>query len=101
MEPVQFEESNRRDLFREIYYLTSISNDEELKCRLLSRPSSRRSSGIEFITQMQEWNRSLKERAKSDSDVKPQGVFDTLETKGKSLDESASELIEWLTQRLE
>ena len=98
VEPVEFENSNRRDLFGEVHSLALVCSDEELRRRLLTRPSSRRSSEPKFITQMQEWNRSLKERAISDSGVAARGTFDALETTGKSLDETAREFFQWLNQ---
>jgi len=101
IEPVEFEKSDRRDLFGKVHYLALVCSDEELKRRLLTRPSSRRSSDPQVIAQMQEWNRALKERAWSDSVVAARGAFEALETTGKSLDETAEEFFQWLNQRLD
>ena len=94
--PADLEKSRLRDLFRKIHSIALSCSDEELERRLLSRPPSRASSKPPFITKMKMWNQTIRERATSSTEE----AYEMLDTTGKSLDQTCSEFIQWLNQKL-
>jgi hypothetical protein len=100
IEPTEFEQAGSRDLFNRVHYLALNCSEGELERRLSARPSSRESSKPTVIPEMQKWNKSIRARAGSGRAQESSESFRTLEATGKSLDETCSEFMQWLNQRL-
>jgi hypothetical protein len=99
-EPSEFEQAGSRDLFNQVHYLALNCSESELERRLTNRPPSRESSQPPYIAEMLKWNKSIRARAGSNRALESRESFRTLETTGKSLDETCLEFIQWLNQRL-
>jgi broad-specificity NMP kinase len=88
--PSQYESCVERRYFSEIHYLALVCDDETLAARLRSRPAWRRTSDDEYIARHVEFNRWLKNNARTTEP--PMALLDTTEI---SVDESVEQLLLW------
>ena len=88
--PSQFESCVERRYFSELHYLALVCDDEAVALRLRARPAWRRTSDDEYIARHVEFNRWLKENARSTEP--PMTLLDTTEI---GVDESVERLLSW------
>jgi len=88
--PSQFESRVERRYFSELHYLALVCDDEAVALRLRARPAWRRTSDDEYIARHVEFNRWLKENARSTEP--PMTLLDTTEI---GVDESVERLLGW------
>lgn len=91
--PSQFESCVERRYFSAIHYLALVCDDEALASRLRSRPAWRGTSDDEYIARHVEFNRWLKQNARSTEP--PMTLLDTTEI---TVDESVERLLHWATK---
>ena len=88
--PSQFESCVERRYFSELHYLALVCDDEAVALRLRARPAWRRTSDDEYIARHVEFNRWLKENARSTEP--PMTHLDTTEI---TLEESVEQVQRW------
>jgi len=88
--PSQFESCVERRYFSETHYLALVCDDEVLATRLRARPAWRRTSSDEYIARHVEFNRWLKENARTTQP--PMTLLDTTEI---TVAESVEQLLRW------
>jgi 2-phosphoglycerate kinase len=90
-EPVNFESSIERRYFSKIHYLALVCDDNELRKRLIERPTKRGCGGEEYIREHQIYNTWLKENA-----AKTSPNMDLNDTTTLSIEEVSSRVLKWL-----
>jgi len=93
--PEQYEKQPERRYFSALHYIALICDDETLTQRLKMRPQWRESGSPQFIEEMLNFNRWLRENA--GSTTPPMSLLDTT---GKSVEETSKAVAEWVRSRL-
>jgi hypothetical protein len=93
--PEQFEACPERRYFSTLYYLAMVCDDALLKDRLKLRPQWRRSSSDDFVEQMLQFNRWLKEHATITNP--PMTLYDSGR---RSIQETTKDAAQWIRERL-
>lgn len=88
--PPQYENCSEFRYFSDIFYLVLICEENELRKRLKGRPEYRRSRSDEFIKKQQEYNKFLKELAKTHKNME---ILDSTKIPYREMAEKA---LEWL-----
>ena len=92
MNPTNMETVPHRDYFPRIHYLALVAEDETLTERLAARPDWRESSSPAVIREHVAYNRALQSEEFATENV----PFETLDTTGRSIEESAETVVGWI-----
>jgi hypothetical protein len=93
--PEHFETCPERRYFSTLYYLAVVCDDALLKDRLKRRPLWRKSNSDDFVEQMLQFNRWLKEHATTT--YPPMTLYDS---GNHSIQETTKEVAQWIRERL-
>jgi predicted ABC-type ATPase len=93
--PDQFETCAERRYFSTLYYLAIVCDDALLKERLQQRPQWRKSGSDDFVKQMVQFNRWLREHAATTDP--PMTLYDNTH---QSIQETTSDVAQWIRERL-
>lgn len=92
--PEQYETLGERWYFTKTAYLAVVCSDDELRRRLASRPAWRNSASR--LEAMLAWNRQLRE-----ADASGEPTVEVIDTTGRPIAESASEVHAWIKRQVE
>src|SRR6266699_3015392 len=93
--PDQFEDCPERRYFTTLHYLALVCDDDLLAQRLQDRPAWRQSHTAEFVNNMLEFNRWLKEHAPTTNP--PMTLYDTSR---RSIPAAVDDIAHWIHHRL-
>ncbi len=93
--PDQFETCSERRYFSTLHYLAVVCDDALLKKRLQQRPQWRKSGSDDFVKQMVQFNRWLKDHAMTTNPSMT--LYDNTH---RSIQEATSDVAQWIHERL-